>query len=194
MSLPGNRFVAIACLLMASCAFGQSTGRATAPRARQDAAIVKDFQSRVTKYMDLRRKEAGKSPKPTTSTDKLADSREQIAGSIRVVRAAARQGEIFAPPIARYFRRRIAATLAGPQGKAIRASLRHAEPLRGVSLKVNERYPAGAPLQSTPPSLLLNLPELPKELEYRIVGSDLVLLDTAPNIIVDFIPNVFPKS
>jgi hypothetical protein len=41
---------------------------------------------------------------------------------------------------------------------------------------------------------LLNLPELPKELQYRIVGNDLVLHDTAPDIIVDFIPNVFPKS
>jgi hypothetical protein len=49
-------------------------------------------------------------------------------------------------------------------------------------------------LQSTPPSLLLNLPPLPKELEYRIVGRELVLHDTAPGIIVDFIPNVVPQS
>lgn len=194
MTLRSARAVAIACVLMPVVGFAQTASRAASPKARQDAAIVKDFNTRVTKYMDLRKKEAGKSPKPTNSSDKLEDQRKQIAASIRVVRAAARQGDIFTPPIARYFRHQIAATLAGPQGKTIRASLRHAEPLHGVAVKVNERYPSGEPLQSTPPSLLLNLPELPKELQYRIVGNDLVLHDTAPDIIVDFIPNVFPKS
>ena len=60
-------------------------------------------------------------------------------------------------------------------------------------MQVNQRYPQGAPLQSTPPSLLLNLPPLPKELEYRIVDSTLVLRDEGANVIVDFVPNVFPK-
>ena len=43
-----------------------------------------------------------------------------------------------------------------------------------------------------PPGLLLTLPELPKGLEYRFVGRDLILLDTEPGLIVDFIPEVLP--
>ena len=41
-----------------------------------------------------------------------------------------------------------------------------------------------------PPSLLLNLPKLPKELEYRFVGRELILRDIAANLIVDVIPEV----
>ncbi len=143
--------------------------------------------------MKLRTKEAGKSPRPTAATDKLADKRNQLADSVREVRSGARQGDIFTEPIAQYFRRQIAATLNGPQGARIRASLKHAEPLHGMSLRVNEPYPPSLPLQSTPPSLLLNLPTLPKELQYRIVDNELVLLDIAPNIVVDYLPHVFPQ-
>jgi len=46
------------------------------------------------------------------------------------------------------------------------------------------------PLQSMPPSLLLNLPRLPKELEYRFVGRELVLREIPANLIVDAIPDV----
>lgn len=154
---------------------------------------MKDFQARVAQYVKLRTKEAGKSPRPTDATDKLADHRDQMADSIREVRSGARQGDVFTPPIAQYFRRQIAATLNGPQGARIRSSLKHGEPLHGVSLRVNEPYPQSLPLQSTPPSLLQNLPVLPKELQYRIVDSELVLLDTAPNVVVDYIPHVFPE-
>ena len=59
---------------------------------------------------------------------------------------------------------------------------------------MNQVYPNKAPLQSTPPSLLLKLPPLPKELQYRIVGHDFALHDTVTNLIVDFIPNAIPAS
>ncbi len=144
--------------------------------------------------MDTRTQMAGKSPKPTRSTVKLAETQRQMAERIRAARSDAQPGNIFTPAIAEYLRRRIAATLSGPEGTRIRASLRHAEPLKGFVPKINEEYPEGVPLQSTPPTLLLNLPNLPKELQYRIVGNYLVLHDTGSNIIVDFIPNVMPNS
>jgi len=88
----------------------------------------------------------------------------------------------------------MAMPFAGPDGKQIRASLRSAEPVRGIRLQVNATYPEKAPLQSTPPTLLLDLPTLPSELEYRIVGRDLVLRDVAANLIVDLLPNALPPS
>lgn len=189
-----NLGAALLSFLMASLAAGgQTFGSPHTPAAHPDAALVKDFEGRVAQYMRFRTREAGKSPKPTRSSDKLADNREEIAARVRTERSGARQGDIFSEPIAQYFRRQIAATLDGPEGRNVRASLKHAEPLRGISLKVNEPYPPSAPLQSTPPSLLLNLPQLPKELQYRIVGNELVLLDIAPNIVVDVIPHVVPQ-
>ncbi len=180
-------------LAAAGMAAAQAIASSAPPPNAQDAPVVKDFQERVAQYMKLRTKEAGKSPRPTAATDKLADKRDQMADSVRDLRSVARQGDIFTPPVTQYFRRQIAATLNGPQGARIRASLKHAEPLHGMSLRVNEPYPQSIPLQSTPPSLLLNLPTLPKELQYRIVDSELVLLDIGPNIVVDYIPHVFPE-
>ncbi len=193
MSFRGFIRLAICAWLLAAGLAASGQTSAPPASARQDDALVKDFEARVARYMQFRKEEAGKAPKPTTSSDKLAERRDQMAESVRTVRAGARQGDVFTEPIAHYFRRQIAATLQGEQGAKVRASLKRAEPLRGMQLRVNEQYPDGVPLQSTPPSLLLNLPSLPKELQYRLVGNDLVLLDTAPNTIVDFIPSVLPR-
>jgi hypothetical protein len=40
-----------------------------------------------------------------------------------------------------------------------------------------------------PPTLLAVLPELPKGLEYRLIGKTLILYDADASLIVDFIPN-----
>jgi hypothetical protein len=158
-----------------------------------DSVFVKEFYARVSRYLDLRKKEAGSPPKPTKSAVKLEDSKNAMAEKIRAARADAKQGDIFTPEIEAYFRKRIAAALKGRNGAKIRSSLRHAEPVQGVQLHVNQPYPDGVPLQSVPPSLLLNLPRLPKDLEYRIMGHDLALHDIAPNLIVDFIPGTIPS-
>jgi hypothetical protein len=131
-------------------------------------------------------------PKATASPGKLNADQDALAANVRAARPNAKQGDIFTPEIATYFRRQIATTLRGPKGSSIKATLRHAEPVK-LRVQVNQKYPQGVPLQSTPPSLLLNLPPLPKELEYRIVDSSLVLRDGQANLIVDFVPNVFPK-
>ena len=62
----------------------------------------------------------------------------------------------------------------------------------GFRSRINQEYPQTSAMQSTPPTLLANLPKLPPELEYRIVGRELVLLDTKSNLIVDLLPDAFP--
>jgi hypothetical protein len=47
-------------------------------------------------------------------------------------------------------------------------------------------------MQSVPPTLLLNLPVLPKGLEYRITGHTLSLRDTDANMVVDYLPDALP--
>ena len=54
---------------------------------------------------------------------------------------------------------------------------------------MNAKYPSSAPLPTVPANLLLNLPTLPKELDYRIVNKDLILRDVDADIIVDFMQN-----
>ena len=169
------------------------TGLAQAPPApgSADANVVTEFQQRAKQYLDWREKTAGKTPSPADSPEKIVAARRELANKVRVARASAKQGEIFTPKLSEYFRRDIADTLNGPHGKEIRASLRHAEPIK-IELQINQSYPENVPLQSTPPSLLLNLPELPKGLEYRILGRELVLRDSDANIIVDYVPDALP--
>jgi hypothetical protein len=168
-------------------------GLAQAPPApgTSDAKAVADFEQRTKQYLDWRESRVGKSPAPANSPDKIVAARRDLANKVRVGRAGTKQGEIFTPEIADYFHRQIAATLNGRHGKQIRSSLRHSEPTN-MQLEINESYPEKVALQSTPPTLLLNLPELPKGLEYRIVGRELVLRDVDANIVVDYIPNALP--
>lgn len=165
------------------------------PAPSQDQTpTVNDFEARVAKYLDLRKKQAGSAPRPTNSSEKLAEAQQDRAATVKALRRNAKRGDIFTPEIAAYFRRQISATLAGSDGQKIRASLRHAEPVPALALHVNQVYPQGIPLQSTPPTLLMNLPTLPKELEYRIIGRNLVLHDIVPNIIVDFVSDAIPST
>ena len=172
---------------------GFAQAQTPAPADQPDANLLADFGSRVEKYLQSRQK-AGGAPKPATEAEKLAAHRKKTASKVKVERVEAKQGDIFTPEIATYFKKQIAATFAGPEGPKIRASLRRAEPVPPINLKVNKAYPAALPRQSTPPTLLLNLPRLPKELEYRIVGRDLALHDMVTDLIVDFIPNAIPAS
>jgi hypothetical protein len=111
---------------------------------------------------------------------------------LREARAAAKQGDIFDQPISALFRRLIGITMQGKEAVRIRQSLSSGEPVH-LQLHVNDPYPASVPLQSTPPTLLLNLPKLPEDLDYRIAGSALVLRDGKANLIVDFIDNAIPR-
>ena len=170
-----------ACTLMLLLAAGSLA------QTSDDAAIVKDFQQRVNNYVSMKNKQ-GLPTRQTNAPDKLAEQKQQAVEKIQAARPAAHQGDIFTPAIAAYFKKQIAYTMRGAEGKKIQASLRHAEPLPNVHLEANTKYPRNLPLQSTPPTLLLNLPSLPKGMQYRVVGSALVLYDDASNLVVDFIP------
>jgi hypothetical protein len=129
-------------------------------------------------------------PKNTESPEKIADFQKQLAGKIRDTRPQAKQGDLFTPEVAGLFQHLVASAMRGKDGALIRTSFQRAEPIQGGHLNVNAVYPDGLPLQSMPPSLLLNLPRLPKELDYRFVGRELILRDTQANLIIDVIPDL----
>jgi len=176
----------------AVCIFSLLSG-AAASGATDNSRLTAEFQQRVKQYLDLRKKAAGQAPKPTDSPQVIASSQRDLGNKVRVIRAGAKQGEIFAPEIAHYFRRQLTAALAGQSGKKVRASLHRAEPVK-MDMQINQSYPENVPLQSMPPSVLLKLPELPDGLEYRILDRELVLRDTEANIVVDYIPEALPDT
>src|SRR5690348_1868893 len=183
--------VAVPAILVLASGFGFSQSK-PAQKVNRDAAISADFEKRVADYMKLRQSaQAGlTTPKNTQSPTQITDYQHQLADRIRSARPQAHQGDLFTPEIANVFRRLVSQSVNGPQGTRIRKSYERAEPIRGVHLEVNQTYPDKLPLQSMPPSLLLNLPKLPKELEYRFVDHELILRDIASNLVVDFIPDL----
>src|SRR5215469_11238411 len=82
----------------------------------EDANVVADFETRVKQYLDLRDKVAGKPPKPSDNPQEIIARQRELADKIRVAHAGAKQGEIFTPQIAEYFRHQIASSLAGRHG------------------------------------------------------------------------------
>lgn len=164
----------------------------SAASGQQKDVAVNDFGRRVSQYLELRKNKAGGPSKSSDSSQQVVQQQKQMAAKIQVARVYAKPGDIFTPEIAAYFRHQIESALSGPDGKKIRSSLQRSEPVHGLALRVNNVYPAAVPLQTMPPSLLQRLPILPKELEYRIVGRNLVLHDIEPNIIVDFFPDAIP--
>lgn len=157
-----------------------------------DSAIVRDFEKRVSAYVQLRKSIESSSPplKTTRSPEKISSQEHELAHRIREARKGARPGDIFTPEISVDIRRIVAGEMRS-DGTRVEASLRHAEPVQ-LRLAVNESYPANVPLQSTPPSLLTNLPPLPKEVEYRVAGHELILLDVKANLVIDLIEGVIP--
>lgn len=163
-------------------------------KTNADSAILAGFEQKIADYMKLRKTAEGQLQKlkPTKSSDAIKRHEHELAKQLRVARASAVQGSIFAPDVAAEFQRLIGQTLQGPQSGGVQSSLRHAEPVQIPDLRVNGSYPEHIPLQSTPASLLMNLPKLPPELEYRVVGRALILRDVGANLIVDLIPNALP--
>ncbi len=183
-------------LLAACCSVYGQTAAPGKPGVNQDSLVIAGFENSVKEYMKLHNKaKAGVPPlKPTNSAHAINEYQRLLVSNIRAARPDAKQGDVFTPEISQEFKRLIAMTMQGPDATKVRASLRHAEPVSKIPLQVNAVYPEHVPLQSSPPSLLLNLPPLPPELDYRIVGHDLVLRDAAANMIVDFVPGAIPFS
>lgn len=152
-----------------------------------DSLIIQDFEKRVAAYVQLHKNAESALPplKATATPGKIEHYEHALARAIVQMRKGAAQGDIFTPQIAGEMRRLLGLATASPADRTrVERSLKNAEPVN-LKLQINHRYPASIPLQSTPPSLLMNLPPLPPELQYRLAGRDLVLLDAKANLVVD---------
>jgi hypothetical protein len=178
--------------VMCGAMWSVSVGAGLVPvqeKVNADAELQQDFKKRVDQYVELHKRFEKDVPPLKKKEDPatIKASQEGLAKLIRGARATAKQGEIFTPEIAALFRRLMYPEVKGPEGAATKKVLKEDAP-PAIPLKVNAEYPESAALPTVPPNLLMNLPRLPEELEYRIVGKDLILRDVHANTIVDFIP------
>jgi len=152
------------------------------------------FIDRVKQYQKMERALPADKLSPTKDVKQLEQQRQALRDALQQARPNAKQGDLFTPEVAAVFRKLLRATMTGAEGRKIRLSLNHAEPVSPQDLQVNHVYPNadGQPLQSVPPSLLRNLPVLPKGLDYRISGHTLSLRDTDANMVVDYVRDAIP--
>ena len=164
------------------------------PPANPDAAAIADFQRAVKDYAALHQQlESTLNPLPEKPTpQQVGEHQRGLERLLGRARADAKAGDIFSTPIRAYFRRQIARVLEGPSGQAVLDSILD-EDTRAVRLRINSRYPSNIPVSNVPPQILLVLPRLPEELEYRFVGARLVLLDVHSFTIVDFIDRALSR-
>jgi len=194
-----KRRIRVTCLLMGlslfACMTPGFTGQSRAPQDNKEARDFKIFTDRVQAYVKMQKNlEASLSAlNPTNDAARIMEHQHALAGKIADARRDAHQGDIFTHDVAERFRKIMHREFHGPEGRAARQTIRQDDPSEViVRLHVNDEFPEGVSLTTTPPSLLLKLPELPQELAYRFVGRDLALIDTKARLIVDLIPNAIP--
>ena len=158
--------------------------------AQTDAAL--EFQKRIQVYMKTHNDAEAKVPnlKSTDDPQKIADREKALGEMIMTMRAGAQPGEIFAPEFQPYFIQIVRDDFAA-RSAADRKALINELP-KNMKVDINTVYPTTLPLATFPPALLRKLPDLPAEMEYRIVGRSLILRDAKANLIVDILRDVVP--
>jgi hypothetical protein len=156
--------------------------------------IIEDFGQRVNAYVRLRKDTEDSFAALTSSKDsaEIAAHKIELAGMIVSARSNARQGDIFTPKLAAKFREIIRKTLKGPGTQDARRTIEDKDPEKLIVVRVNMVYPEDNPFQTTPPTLLGRLPEMPMDLGYRFIGRTFALIDNKTRLIVDFIPDAIP--
>ncbi|HEY1271171.1 MAG TPA: hypothetical protein VGF08_04275 [Terriglobales bacterium] len=192
-----NRFPAISAALVSSFALGlvlAALHGQSQPAVNADSLVLKEFDQRVDDYLKLRKKLQVPRPKVKPSASAVSQAQLELAAKIRMARSKAAQGDIFIPNVAPIFRKLLAQPLHSGDGAKVRSSLRDGKSEHPAVPGINQSFPGGSAIPSAPPTLLSNLPKLPEGIEYRVVGQELVLLDTEANLIVDILPDALPAA
>jgi len=125
---------------------------------------ITDFTLAVNRYAEIHRLLSNPmSATPNADLEQTAHARRAHRAAILAAHGTLQRGGVFTPRVAAHFR---------------------------CQIELAERHAWTA--AAIWPAVLLALPDLPRELEYRVVGRDLVLLDTELNLVVDVLGAAFP--
>ena len=140
----------------------------------RDEHVLRQFAQSVHSYAPLHQRALESVPRGLCGgAEDIELTRSLLDGEVRRLRPKAREGEIFTREVGALIRRRleVAAVTSDPGGGSIRA------------VTVNAAYPPY--FGDQPWAAFHALPPLPGELEYRLIGRDLVLVDVMANLVVD---------
>jgi hypothetical protein len=170
---------------------------AEAPPASQQTAnaagtATNAFLQRVKEYVAWRNKVEGTVQQLTETSDpnKIAERERAFGEALIKARGTAQQGEYLIKEFVPVLEQTIKADFAKRTSAERKALI--VELPKGMKFGINQIYPSTIPLATFPGNLLKALPDLPPELEYRIIYRHLILRDVEGNYVVDMVPNIFP--
>jgi hypothetical protein len=193
----GLALCVLVCAAVTNAALAQSSQKAAlAPPAAispADKTAIQVFEKQVKQYVELRNKLRENAPKLSkdSTPEQIQAYRTALELALRNARPNARRGDLFRPEAADYIRRTLKNEFQGKDRKELRETVFETE-TQGVVLRVNYPYAQAAELSEMPATLLAKLPQLPKEVRYRFVGRNMLLVDRESNVIIDFMPEALP--
>lgn len=154
-------------------------------------AATKAFLDRIQEYVNFHNNVEKMVPalKETANPEEIAKRELALGAALIKQRPDAKEGDFFIKQYQPYIIKIIQQDFS-KRSVADRKALVVELP-KGLKVGVNMLYPTTLPLATFPGKLLKELPELPKELEYRIVGRHLILRDVTGNVIVDLMRDIF---
>ena len=163
------------------------------PMTAREKVTITGFDKRVKSYMKVRNSVKDRLPKLSkdSTPEQIESYRKSFEEQLRARRMGAKSGELFRAGVAAYIRKTLRTEFQGKD----RAELRDIvfdEETGGVLLRVNYPYPEKKEFTEMPATLLAKLPQVPKELRFRFVGKNLLLVDRDNNLIIDYMVDALP--
>jgi len=189
-----KQLLAIVCLIGVWVGVAHSQTPAPPPLSPADKQIAEAFEKRAKDYVKMR--EALEEKMPTLSKDakpeEIQTHKQQFQERVRAARLTAKRGDVFTPDSATLIRAIIKDEFKGKERAELRHTVLSESENKAVPLRVNYPYPESQELLEMPPTLLLRLPQLPKQLRFRFVRNNLLLVDRENGLIVDYMTNALP--
>jgi hypothetical protein len=184
-------FVAVYLIATIVAAAQTPTPPALSPADKQ---IAEAFEKRAKDYAQMREGLEAKMPKLSKEAkpEEIQTHKQQFQERVRAARAGAKRGDVFTPEATTLIRAIIKDEFKGKERVELRDTVLRESDTKAVPLRVNYPYPESQELLEMPPTLLLRLPQLPKQLRYRFVGHNLLLVDRENGLIVDYMTNALP--
>ena len=174
-------------------AVAQTSTTAPPQLSPQEKQLIAAFERHVKDYLK-QRDQVRKKLKPLSkdaTPEEIDAYQKSFVRELQAMRAGTKQGYIYSPEFTEYVRTLIRTEFPAKDKAEIKQAILEAEN-KGVPLKINYPYPESKELSQVPPTLLMKLPQLPKEVKYRFVGRNMLLVDSDNSMIVDYTINALP--
>ena len=156
--------------------------------------IAEAFEKRVKDYVKLREGIEEKMPKLSKEAkpEEIEVHKKRLQESVRAARTTAKQGDMFTPDAVAMMRAIIKEEFKGKDRVQLRKTVLVEAENKGTPLRVNYPYPETKEQIEMAPTLLLKLPPLPKQIRYRFVGRNMLLVDRENGLILDYMTDAIP--